>query len=103
MLTCIRPTNTPEPEPECSGEEYVIKAGDTCQSVSAANNVATAWMLYDNGLKAFCSGFPSEGESICIVNTCDTYTIKDDDTCQSIASASNITMVQLYTCTSLLF
>ncbi|KAJ3529969.1 hypothetical protein NM208_g9529 [Fusarium decemcellulare] len=67
-------------------------------SISKANDVATAWMLYDNSLKAFCASFPSEGEKICIMNKCKTYTIQADDTCQGIAVAANISMVQLYTC-----
>ncbi|KAL2752064.1 carbohydrate-binding module family 50 protein [Sodiomyces alcalophilus JCM 7366] len=91
------PPTTPDPEPPCSGVEYTIQAEDTCQSISSANNVATAWMLYDNGLPAFCAGFPAEGEKICIVNQCNTYTVQADDTCQGIAAAANITMVQLYT------
>ncbi|KAH7322710.1 hypothetical protein B0I35DRAFT_509996 [Stachybotrys elegans] len=89
-------SSTPEPSPVCDGEVYTIKEGDTCQSISKANSLATAWMLSDNQLKAFCADFPKAGETICIKNKCKTYTIKADDTCQGIAVASKITMVQLY-------
>lgn len=82
----------------CSGEEYTIQAEDTCQSISKAKELATAWMLYDNDLQAFCASFPEAGEKICIVNQCKTYTIQADDTCQGIAVAAKISMVQLYTC-----
>ncbi|SPJ79174.1 uncharacterized protein FTOL_07565 [Fusarium torulosum] len=89
-------TTTPIPEP-CSGDVYTIKAGDSCASISKANNVATSWMLYDNGLQSFCHGFPSAGKTICIKNKCKTYTIQSGDTCQSIAAAAKISLVQLYT------
>ncbi|KAF7556062.1 hypothetical protein G7Z17_g1763 [Cylindrodendrum hubeiense] len=91
------PSTTSEPALHCSGDEYTVQAGDTCQSISKAQDVATAWMLYDNNLQAFCAGFPTAGDKICIVNQCKTYTIQADDTCQGIAVASNISMVQLYT------
>ncbi|KAH7118121.1 hypothetical protein B0J13DRAFT_630038 [Dactylonectria estremocensis] len=80
--TATEEPSTTDPVSTCSGEEYTIQAGDTCQSISEANDVATAWMLYDNGLQAFCAGFPDEGEKICIVNQCKTYTIQANDTCQ---------------------
>ncbi|EEU41641.1 uncharacterized protein NECHADRAFT_87919 [Fusarium vanettenii 77-13-4] len=95
--TTIESPTTSNPSLACSGKQYTIQANDTCQSISNANNVATAWMLYDNNLQAFCARFPAEGERICIVNQCKTYTIQANDTCQGIAVASNITRVQLYT------
>ncbi|KAJ4184126.1 hypothetical protein NW767_012172 [Fusarium falciforme] len=91
------PTTT-VPTAPCSGVVYTVKAGDDCRSISKANGVSTSWMLYDNGLKAFCKDFPAAGGSICIVNKCKTYTVQAKDTCQSIAAAANITQVQLYTC-----
>ncbi|KAJ4319637.1 hypothetical protein N0V84_006273 [Fusarium piperis] len=91
------PTTT-IPIAPCLGVVYTVKAGDDCRSISKANGVSTSWMLYDNGLKAFCNDFPAAGGSICIVNNCKTYTVQAKDTCQSIAAAANITTVQLYTC-----
>ncbi|KAH7146904.1 hypothetical protein B0J13DRAFT_441742 [Dactylonectria estremocensis] len=91
------PSTTSEPALDCSGDEYTVQAGDTCQSISKAKDVATAWMLYDNNLQAFCAGFPAAGDKICIVNQCKTYTIQAGDTCQGVAVAANISMVQLYT------
>ncbi|KAH7124947.1 hypothetical protein B0J13DRAFT_646966 [Dactylonectria estremocensis] len=91
------PSTTSDPALACSGDEYTVQAGDTCQSISKAKNVATAWMLYDNGRKAFCAGFPTAGDKICIMNQSKTYAIQADDTCQGIAIAANISMVQLYT------
>ncbi|KAF4950590.1 hypothetical protein FGADI_8104 [Fusarium gaditjirri] len=94
------PTTT-IPTAPCSGAVYTVKTGDDCRSISQANGVSTSWMLYDNGLKAFCKDFPAAGGRICIVNKCKTYTVQAKDTCQSIAAAANITQVQLYTCHSI--
>ncbi|KPM42246.1 hypothetical protein AK830_g4356 [Neonectria ditissima] len=91
------PSTTSQPALDCSGDVYTVQAEDTCQSISKAKDVATAWMLYDNGLQAFCAGFPTAGDKICIVNQCKIHTIQSDDTCQGIAVAANISMVQLYT------
>ncbi|KAH8679455.1 hypothetical protein BGZ61DRAFT_396391 [Ilyonectria robusta] len=95
--TATEEPSTTDPVPTCSGEEYTIQAEDTCRSISKAKDLATAWMLYDNDLQAFCASFPEAGEKICIVNQCKTYTIQADDTCQGIAVAAKISMVQLYT------
>lgn len=40
--------------------------------------------------------FPASG-NLCIVSTCNVYTVKANDTCDSIARASNITVPQLKT------
>ncbi|RMJ12213.1 hypothetical protein CDV36_008133 [Fusarium kuroshium] len=98
-VTDKTPTTT-VPTVPCSGVVYTVKAGDDCRSISKANGVSTSWMLYDNGLKAFCKDFPAAGESICIVNKCKAYTVQAKDTCQSIAAAAGITQVQLYTSTT---
>ncbi|RSL84063.1 hypothetical protein CEP51_004161 [Fusarium floridanum] len=95
-VTDKTPTTT-VPTVPCSGVVYTVKAGDDCRSISKANGVSTSWMLYDNGLKAFCKDFPAAGESVCIVNKCKAYTVQAKDTCQSIAAAAGITQVQLYT------
>ncbi|GAW17906.1 hypothetical protein ANO14919_073750 [Xylariales sp. No.14919] len=89
------PTITDTPA-ECTGSIYSLKSGDTCQSVSRSQSVGTAWLLADNGLRAFCADFPESGD-LCIQNTCQTYTVQANDTCVSIAKAHNISQVQLYT------
>ncbi|KAM6537152.1 hypothetical protein FALCPG4_003098 [Fusarium falciforme] len=97
MVTDKAPTTLVLTAP-CSGVVYTVKAGDDCRSISKANGVSTSWMLYDNGLKAFCKDFLAAGGNICIVNKCKAYTVQAKDICQSIAAAGGITQVQLYTC-----
>ena len=48
----------------------------------------------DNDLPSRCNKFPKSG-SLCIKNKCDVYTVKNGDTCSSVASAHNISTVQL--------
>jgi hypothetical protein len=62
------------------------------QSVSVAQKVSTDTLLNRNGLSY--DGFPKTG-TLCIANTCSIYILKTNDTCQGIASASNITTTQL--------
>lgn len=94
-----RPTPTPAAPQKCTGKTYTIKSGDTCRSISKAENIATSWLLADNGLKAYCAEFPTTGD-LCIQNTCSTYTVQQGDVCLDIAKANRISQVQLYTCTS---
>ena len=78
----------------CKGKKYTIKKGDTCESVSKSQSVATIQLLLDNELQAYCHNFPKEGD-LCIKNQCAVYTVKEGDTCKSVAKAHNITTVQL--------
>ncbi|KAL4794873.1 hypothetical protein BDV19DRAFT_379199 [Aspergillus venezuelensis] len=90
-------TPTPSPPPStstCTGKTYTIKEGDTCQSVSKSQSVATVQLLMDNHLRAFCANFPEEGQ-LCIKNQCTTYTVKAGDTCKSVAKTHNVSTVQL--------
>ncbi|KDN71454.1 putative LysM domain-containing protein [Colletotrichum sublineola] len=88
-------TSQPEPtESVCDGTMYQIQGGDDCYSISKAQSVGTAWMLSDNHLGAYCSEFPSSG-SLCITNTCKTVTVAINTTCSAIATAANITEMQL--------
>ena len=56
-----------------------------------------AWLLYDNGLDAFCADFPTQGD-LCIQSTRGTYMVRPNDTCQSIARGNRVSQIQLYTC-----
>ncbi|KAK2610141.1 hypothetical protein N8I77_003595 [Diaporthe amygdali] len=86
-------TTTPA-TPTCTGATYQIQPGDTCQSVSQAQDVGTAWLLLDNGLQAFCGNFPTSG-SLCVQSTCKVYTVQTNDTCASIAEAQGVSAVML--------
>lgn len=51
-------------------------------------------MLIDNDLPAYCADFPADG-TLCLINTCEVYTVQSGDTCDSVAAAYNLTVVQL--------
>ncbi|KAK2015703.1 LysM domain-containing protein [Colletotrichum eremochloae] len=94
-LSLFTPTTAaPTPTPTCNGKTYAIQAGDDCKSISQSQSIGTDWLLWDNKLMAFCHQFPSEGQ-LCLVNTCDTYTILESDTCDKIAKAHGISVTQL--------
>ncbi|KAI9370920.1 hypothetical protein BJX61DRAFT_548661 [Aspergillus egyptiacus] len=91
------PSSSADPTPtgvSCSGTKYTIQEGDTCNSVSKSQSVATFQLLLDNNLQAYCANFPTEGE-LCIKNTCTVYTVQAGDTCNSVAKAHDISAVQL--------
>ncbi|KAL8366432.1 hypothetical protein RB595_004963 [Gaeumannomyces hyphopodioides] len=85
-----------DPGISCTGNFYNIQPGNTCRSISQSQGVATAWLLYDNGLPAFCADFPTNG-SLCIQSKCALYTVKANDTCLSIAKPRGLAQVQLTT------
>ncbi|KAI3543610.1 LysM domain-containing protein [Colletotrichum filicis] len=87
-------TAAPTPTPTCTGKTYSIQPGDDCNSISVAQSIGTEWLLWDNDLLAFCHQFPTEGE-LCLVNTCDIYTVVESDTCDKIAKAHGMTVTQL--------
>lgn len=91
------PSSSAVPTPTagaCTGQKYTIKEGDTCQSVSKSQSVATFQLLLDNGLQAYCANFPKSGD-LCIKSQCTTYTVQKGDTCKSVAKAHKISTVQL--------
>jgi LysM domain len=93
--TQFRPTSiastTPTP---CLGRTYNVQASDDCKSISKSQGIGTAWLLMDNGLDAYCATFPKNG-TLCLTHTCQTYTARQNDTCDSIAKFHNITATQL--------
>ncbi|KAI1180782.1 hypothetical protein F4777DRAFT_596051 [Nemania sp. FL0916] len=89
MPTTVSDLPRPTP-PACAGKTYQIQPGDDCHSISTSQGIATSWLLSDNNLASFCTDFPTEG-SLCLTNTCSVYTVQTNDTCKSVAKASNIT------------
>ncbi|KAL2783006.1 hypothetical protein BJX66DRAFT_345334 [Aspergillus keveii] len=103
--TPVVPSSTPSPssfaiptptDTSCAGKTYKIQPNDTCTSISLSQNIATFQLLLDNNLQAYCANFPTSG-TLCIKNTCTVYTVKQGDTCKSVAKAHGITMVQMRT------
>ncbi len=97
LTDCSRPPPAPtNSSSACTGRSYTIKAGDTCQSISKAQQIGTNWLLTDNSLPAYCAGFPTSG-LLCLNHTCPTYTVRANDTCNGIASTYNLTIAQFFT------
>lgn len=68
----------------CStGLLYKTSAGDTCNSIAAQFKVASAAIRSAFFSPIDCFAIPA-GKSLCIPRKCDTYTLKDGDTCESI-------------------
>lgn len=87
-------------KPICKGDIYVVKDGDTCQSISKEQSVSTTTLLVKNGLRAGCLDFPLEiGTELCIESHCETApipsTAKGIWDCRSIAAKYIITYAQL--------
>ncbi|KAL8772227.1 MAG: hypothetical protein Q9203_001365 [Teloschistes exilis] len=95
VLGYATPTLATTPTPTaCSGKTYAIQGGDDCYSISKSQGIGTGWLLYDNDLQAYCSEFPKTG-NLCLINTCKVYSVKQNDTCTSIAAAQNVTVSQI--------
>jgi LysM repeat protein len=85
----------PGPTPtSCRGESYMVKPGDTCESVAKSQHIGTGWLITDNNLTSSCADFPKSG-SICLINTCKTVTVQKNDTCEAIVRANNVSIPQL--------
>ena len=78
----------------CAGTTYNIKPADDCYSISTSQRIGTGWLLTDNNLQAYCADFPKSG-SLCLVNRCDVYTLRQNDTCSMVAANHSITETQL--------
>ncbi|KAH7625385.1 hypothetical protein B0T09DRAFT_393396 [Sordaria sp. MPI-SDFR-AT-0083] len=89
-------TASAEPTETCSGTKYILKAGDTCLSVSTSHGMSTVNLAVANHLSAFCYDFPTEG-TLCIPTDrqCTPYIVKEDDTCVSIADSIDISWNRL--------
>jgi hypothetical protein len=80
--------------PTCAGTTYQVKPDDDCHKISISQNISTEWLIIDNDLPGFCHDFPTQG-GLCLINTCEVYTVAQNDTCTSISRAHNITDAQL--------
>ncbi|ORY04390.1 hypothetical protein BCR34DRAFT_57224 [Clohesyomyces aquaticus] len=80
----------------CTGNNYTIKSGDTCNSIALSQGLSTGNLLDANKLQAFCAKFPSSG-TLCIPASgkCKTQTVKTGDTCAKIADQNKVTWAQI--------
>ncbi|KAH8112812.1 hypothetical protein DFH11DRAFT_1511170 [Phellopilus nigrolimitatus] len=81
-------------EPNCA-RNYTVQLGDTCDLISAANNVSTFQLAFVNAdtVNADCSNL-ALGEPLCLGVTgqdCNiTHVVASGDSCSSIDSAAGI-------------
>lgn len=80
--------------PTCASQ-YVVAAGDDCNSVARARGVSSFSIIYANSLNTDCDDFPEAGATLCLQDKCTTQTIGLDDDCVSVASKYAITRSQL--------
>ena len=87
-------TTSPATTPTCAGTTYTVKSGDTCESISKANSVATDRMILLNNLDYKCASLV-EGRELCIQDTCKLATIQNNQTCDDLVEGTGFTVVQL--------
>lgn len=59
----------PQPEHLCLGTNYTVKPGDTCESITDANGLATDRFLAANSIDVKCQSL-SEGSTVCLDGKC---------------------------------
>lgn len=77
--------------------KYTIEDDDTCNSVCKANNVSTFALLQRNNLNAYCEDFAPAGTDLCLPESCEIYTVQQNDTCHSVVARQphHVTITQL--------
>ncbi|OAL56199.1 hypothetical protein IQ07DRAFT_497578 [Pyrenochaeta sp. DS3sAY3a] len=87
--------NVTQPAVSCAGKKYIIRSGDTCDSI-AQSNFVSAGSLYDtNPTLSDCTAPPS-GLELCLPLSCQKiYKIKPGDDCVSVAQANGISWREL--------
>jgi hypothetical protein len=76
-------------EPICaSGKTYTTKAGDTCDTLSLANQVSSATLYWINSRLHDCEK-PGTGLDLCLPLQCETYSVQKNQSCVDIAVDHN--------------
>jgi LysM repeat protein len=73
---------------------YTIQPGDTCDSISQANNVSTFGLIYSNGFMMPCQPL-KPGRHICLPLTCQTHLLASGETCYTLSKQYRVTRAQL--------
>jgi len=71
-----------------------VQADDTCDSIAAANDIATDIFLTQNGLDYNCTTLVV-GNEVCLGRSCALYRIKPNDTCDGILADQTFYLMQL--------
>ncbi|TLD21139.1 hypothetical protein PspLS_09235 [Pyricularia sp. CBS 133598] len=92
-------STTPSPSqptcgPDASGS-YTVRDGDSCNSISEAQGVATEAFISINGIDLGCNDIPAVGTSLCLPKKCRIRELGLVDTCESIIEGEGITLGQL--------
>jgi hypothetical protein len=87
-------TTMAPPNATCSGTPYTVQAGDTCDSIAAANDIATDRFLTQNNLDYNCTTLVV-GNGVCLGPSCALYQIKVNDTCNGILAGETFYLTQL--------
>lgn len=82
------------PTPTCGGATYTVVEGDSCESISLAQSVATDRMIMDNYLDSNCTTL-AVGLQLCIQDTCTLATIQKNQTCDDIVGDRGFSVNQL--------
>ncbi|EGX88797.1 LysM domain-containing protein [Cordyceps militaris CM01] len=94
----VTPSSTvsvPTVMPTCTGALYTAKNGDTCQSISKDKKMSTDGLININHLDYNCTMLTA-GQTLCIQGICKTYTVAQNDTCDSIVKGQIFSTVQLF-------
>ncbi|KAH8891136.1 hypothetical protein GQ53DRAFT_720459 [Thozetella sp. PMI_491] len=87
-------TTAPPSTSTCPGSVYTSKEGDTCESISLAQSVATDRLVDVNYLDYNCTTLTA-GMQLCIQDTCKLATIQTNQTCDDIAANGGFSVTQL--------
>lgn len=79
----------------CQGTMVPVAANANCDEFARTHSIGTEQLLSLNGLTSGCVGFPGSRSSLCVVGSCKTYTVAEDDTCSTIVKKAGIADVQL--------
>lgn len=75
-------------------KQYVVKEGETCNSIAAAQGVSSLGIVEANNLVFGCKQL-TVGKVLCLPKPCRTHTVGSRDICSDIASHYSITNEQL--------
>lgn len=87
-------TTNPASTPSCAGTTYISKQGDTCESISLAQSVATDRLVDVNYLDYSCTTLTA-GMKLCIQDTCKLATIQKNETCSDLLFGRGFSLNQL--------
>ncbi|KAF3055159.1 LysM domain-containing protein [Daldinia childiae] len=92
----LNATITAPLRPACADNtSYIIRDGDSCNSIAGANNISTESLISLNGIDLACNTMPAVGTTICLPTTCKIRELAVNDTCGLITADENITIGQL--------